>query len=191
MAKEVERRRRQQFSCRPAQTFLRVGQRVVDAGQEILVVGETLEGSGTMFLDMYWRGVQVFVANERVRRGRAEFKVKVPDVDGVVILQAYMDMVDPGQAVSVKALYVRGVEKVVKVREGKVEEGKVEKGEGEKGKGKRKGKRKGEKMEKVQWARVGRAVLGEVAERLREMAERYAQRLTARSLERKEKKRKF
>ena len=44
-------------------------------------------------------------------------------------------------------------------------------------------------MEKVQWARVGRAVLGEVAERLREMAEGYAQRLTAGSLERKEKKR--
>ncbi len=106
IVEEVEHRKKQRFGCRPGQLVLQVSRRTARPGESVFVEAITLPESGSMYLDVYWRGILIHTANAKVENGQAEFWVNMPDVEGFVYLQAYMDMVSPGQAVGVKALFV-------------------------------------------------------------------------------------
>jgi len=102
----VVHRRRFSLVGRPAQASLTMASRVVRPGSKQVVACEALLDSAGMYLDGYHNGHLTWMARGALQRGKVEYRVVAPNREGLWFLQAYSDMIDPGNSAGTVVAFV-------------------------------------------------------------------------------------
>ncbi len=97
---------RYELVSRPAPAVLRGTARIVRPGLAFVLEAESLSARGPLYLDAYGQGGLGSMHRSVLRAGKASFRLKVPEQEGLWFLEVYSDLVAPGQSVATWASYV-------------------------------------------------------------------------------------